>query len=224
MFLTERLISLVAPHTCLLCGREGKPLCEWCQADHLKPLPSSCYRCHAKTQDFATCKPCRSSSKINNLWVISEYHEVTRQVTHAMKFRRNLSAARLIGQFLDEQLPHFPSSTLVTHVPTATVRRRQRGYDQAELIARTFAKRRGIPHKTLLARSGQARQVGAKRKDRKEQLRGAFRVTDPASVIDRQVLLIDDITTTGATLEEAAKIMREAGSKRPMAAVFAQKL
>jgi ComF family protein len=111
---------------------------------------------------------------------------------------------------------------IVVPVPTASSRRRQRGYDQAELIARQLAKLCGLRYTKLLRRRGNSRQVGSSRQLRRLQLADAFYLTHPSMVRGQSVLLIDDVLTTGATLEAAGQVVKQAGSKRVMAAVFAQ--
>ena len=223
MIITERLIAIISPHNCLVCDREGAVLCEWCRPEALSPIPSRCYRCYKLTEDNAVCKGCRKNTSIRNLWAATLYEELPRKLLQKAKFERVRSACIEIAQFLEERLPYFDKDIIVVHVPTATSRRRQRGYDQSELIARSLAKSRGLTHKRLLARSGQARQVGATKQQRTSQMSEAFRVCNEEDVQKKTILLIDDLTTTGATLESAARTLRRAGAKRIMAATFAQK-
>jgi predicted amidophosphoribosyltransferase len=110
---------------------------------------------------------------------------------------------------------------LIAYVPTAPQRVRERGYDQAALIAKELAIRSKLPYHTLLARTGTQRQLGQQRAVRKEQMTGAFRSLDKIDLQDKHVLLIDDVLTTGATCEAAARALRQAGAKRVSAAVFA---
>jgi predicted amidophosphoribosyltransferase len=139
-----------------------------------------------------------------------------------LKFGRTKQAAQVIAAYLNETVPDLPSNTLVTFVPTATSRVRQRGYDQTQLIARAFAKRRGLTYTFLLVRHGQSRQVGSDRKHRFDQASKNYSVL---KVIPKntEVLLIDDILTTGATLESGAKLLKQSGAKTINAAIFAQK-
>lgn len=125
---------------------------------------------------------------------------------------------------IDGILPDLPKHTLISHVPTANQRVRMRGYDQAKLIATALAKKRALAHKTLLLRRGKARQVGAGRTDRFSHLENAFLPIRLDKIKDAEILLIDDVTTTGATLQSAAKTLKSAGAKTIYAAVFAQPL
>ena len=113
-------------------------------------------------------------------------------------------------------------NTIIVPVPTATSRVRQRGYDQAVLLAKEVARQSGLKYTHCLSRTTQAHQVGAGRSQRIKQLSGAFRVTKPDQVMGVHILLIDDVITTGATLESAALLLKKTGAKRIDALVFAQ--
>lgn len=139
-----------------------------------------------------------------------------------LKFERAKAAAEDIARIMDENLPLLPEETVVVHLPTAANRIRARGYDQARLIARKLAKSRGLKHQDLLGRKGSIRQVGSSRKKRFKQLEGAFSIKDKSKVRGRNVLLIDDVLTTGASIESAARELQASGAKKIEAAVFAQ--
>jgi predicted amidophosphoribosyltransferase len=94
-----------------------------------------------------------------------------------------------------------------------------RGYDQAQVIARELAKRRQLAYRQLLSRSGTFRQVGASRESRFSQLKGAFTAKGHTP---SHVLLVDDVLTTGASVESAAKELKRNGAKTVDVAVFAQ--
>ncbi len=198
-------------------------MCDWCRLEGLSTIPSRCYRCRKQTQDFAVCPECRHQTRLRHVWIVSEYGGVSKSLIHKLKFGRAQAAADVIAESMAEKLPYLPKDTLVTFAPTASGRRRLRGYDQSELIARKIASIKGLEFKTLLARSGQSRQVGAKREARKQQLAEAFRALNPECVKGALILLVDDISTTGATLEAAAKTLKQAGAKNVNAAVFSQK-
>lgn len=121
------------------------------------------------------------------------------------------------------QIPYIGKDTIVVPVPTATKRVRQRGFDHAALTAKAYAAQEGLLFMPALVRIGQTRQVGASKKQRHEQLQGAFRVVSPKRIKAEHILLLDDVLTTGATLEAAARVLKQAGAKTVSAAVFAQK-
>ncbi len=219
----DALIGLIAPFTCLMCGREGRLLCETCFDDAIDPVPSRCYRCSAQTVDSAVCRTCRRASPLRQVWVTTVYDGPPKELVERLKFGRTKQAAAYIARYLDQTVATLPDNTLVTFVPTATGRIRQRGYDHAQLIAKDFAERRGLRCAPLLLRHGQARQVGSDRAHRMQQASTNYSHNKKPCSLDTPILLIDDILTTGATMESAAKVLKTAGFKTINAAVFAQK-
>jgi ComF family protein len=123
---------------------------------------------------------------------------------------------------LSEVLPYFAEPPLVTFVPTASGHRRERGFDHAELLAKELAKLKRWPFARLLVRTSQTRQLGSNRELRKRQLKDAFRVSHSRLIKDTHILLIDDVLTTGATVEACSKILKKAGASLVDGAVFAR--
>lgn len=147
---------------------------------------------------------------------------MAREVVHRTKYERAQAGARVMAMLSSPLLTGVVQTALLVPAPTASRRVRQRGYDQAVLFARELSKTTGLTTSRLLARQGQAHQVGAGRADRLRHLRNAFRSTRPEAVKGKHVILVDDVLTTGATLEMAAKELRRAGAQRVDALVFAQ--
>jgi ComF family protein len=218
----DRLLSILAPHICIMCGTEGALLCERCFPDAIDPIPARCYRCSATSANSAVCNSCRRNSPLRYVWVTTQYDGPPKELVYRLKFGRTKQAASVIASYLHETVPVLPPSTVVTFVPTATSRVRQRGYDQIQLIARAFARYRGLQCAPLLVRYGQSRQVGSDRKHRFDQAAKNYGTLKKVAK-GTDVLLIDDILTTGATLESAAKLLKQAGAKTINAAIFAQK-
>lgn len=218
----EALIGLIAPHRCLSCGDFGKLLCDACLSASVVEPPSRCYRCHALTKQSQVCHKCRPKVGIKHVWVASEYQDIPKQLIHKLKFERAKAAASIIGKSLDQSLPYLPDDILIVHIPTANNRVRIRGYDQAKLIAKSLAKKRGWQYKTLMIRTGKSRQVGSSRLERFKHLEKAFLPVRTSTINGAHILLIDDVTTTGATIEAATKVLKNEGAKTIDVAVFAQ--
>lgn len=199
-------------------------MCKLCAVDVAESVPSRCYRCYAATRDFEVCGKCRRKSHLKHVWVATEYNGTPKQLVHVLKFARAKSAAGDIADMLAAILPYFDEQVVITNIPAATSRVRIRGYDHAELIAKCLTKKLSRQHLRILIRHGQSRQVGSKRTERLLQLKGAFQVTKEHLVKDAHILLVDDVVTTGATLEEAAKTLKKAGARQVDAVVFTQKL
>ena len=218
----EKIISVIAPYECESCGAEGFVLCKTCEDKLLSPTPPRCYRCRAFSVGSRVCKSCKSNSALRCVWVGSEYSDFSRKLVGLLKFDHVRGAADDMARYLAKQFPELPQNAVLVPVSTASSRVRSRGYDQAILLCRELGKHsrlKTIPH---LARMGQSRQVGTKRGQRLKQLEGAYRLRYASLIKGAHIILVDDVLTTGATIEMAARDLRKAGAKHVDAVVFAQ--
>lgn len=221
MLMLEKLISLFAPHSCLGCGVETDSLyCDACR-ETLLPVPSRCYRCYVTTEDFQVCARCAPDTALSVVYVATEYQGVIKELIHRIKYERAQSGTAEVAD-MAAPLLRFCEDALLTHLPTATKRVRMRGYDHAKLLCRYLSWKTDLPRATLLARVGQAHQVGAGRGVRLQQLQGAFRPRCLSRIQGRHIILVDDVLTTGASLESAARVLKRAGAAKVSAVVFAQ--
>jgi ComF family protein len=116
------------------------------------------------------------------------------------------------------------ANQLIVPVPTATKRIRQRSFDHTLLLARGLSRKLKLDRASVLARSGQISQVGAPRSIRLAQAEQHYLIKNPAKAAGRNILIIDDVLTTGATLRAITKILRAAGATQVDALVFAKRL
>lgn len=223
MPLLERLIGVVAPHTCLACGREGKLMCDQCTPDAFITLPSRCFRCKRITLDFAVCDSCKKQVRLRHVWIRTGYEAHAKELLRLYKFERAQAAAGILAQTMCERLPYLSPATLVIPVPTATSRVRARGYDHAALLARAIARERHYTWLRAVTHLSQSRQVGSSRQQRLAQLKNDFIVTKLGFIKGRDILIVDDVVTTGATIETMATVLKQAGAKSVNALAFAQK-
>jgi ComF family protein len=163
------------------------------------------------------------------------YQGRMREAIHALKYDRVHAAARGLGSFLAQAIAQMaaeaPAEMLVIPVPLHRTKHAQRGFNQARSLAVEALKALRKTHpawqlrlasKTLMRLRSTESQAGLTPRQRRLNVRGAFTVTDPAAVIMRHVLLIDDILTTGATARAAARALVQAGAASVRVATLAR--
>ena len=217
--LSEKLISSVAPHVCLLCKAEGKAVCDDCLSGLYRPRRSACFMCNALSDDFKTCASCRRKTPLKRVWVATRYEAYVKQLIKQYKFERMRAAHTPLAQLISKTII-AGQYDLVVPVPSVTSRFRKRGYNPADLIAADVAKSLQINKIRALGRHGHARQVGHNRAERLKQLEDTI-YSSSSSVSGNSILLIDDVLTTGATLHQCALVLKRAGAKSIEAAVVA---
>jgi len=232
----DRLLHAFLPACCLACGQPLPArgarlgLCGGCRA-RLRRLPVA--RCAACACPLETanppagwlCSPCRvHTPAFDRLLAPWTYDPPLDQVVQALKFARLDYLGRHLAQALVEELgTALVAFDRVVPVPLHWRRQLARGYNQAERIAQPMAGLLGIPcGSDLRRRRATPPQTSLGRDSRRENLRGVFFVPRPARVRGRRVLLVDDVATTGATLDAAARALRAAGAAAVTAVVAAR--
>ena len=214
----DELLAIIAPHHCYLCGETGPILCQSCKYDIASDAQTGCIVCGSATEN-GICSSCRTSYE--KAWCVGERIDELERLLDDYKFERVRAAHVVLADLLHLVLPVLPSNTIIVPVPTIAPHIRQRGYDHTVLIAKRLAKLRDLPCRHLLKHNGVSTQRGANRKTRIAQAKQAYRVY---SDIDRSInyLLVDDIVTTGATLQYAAKTLKDAGATDVWVAAIAR--
>jgi ComF family protein len=190
---------------------------------------------HAMPGDFEMlCVLCRRlEPPYAKASAYGSYESGLRELIHLLKYDGVRPAASVLGRMLAEAIiplqPLFATSTvLLVPVPLYTGKRHQRGFNQAELIARAalkLAPAQRFELKLVLERTRETQsQIGLSRHQRRENLRGAFAVTAPEAIRGREILLVDDVFTTGTTVSECARVLRRAGSAKVYVATVARTL
>ncbi len=143
-----------------------------------------------------------------------------RELVHSLKYRRNREVAVLFAGMLASHLATmhivFSKDTALVPIPLHRARERIRGFNQSFLIAKMLGEKIGIevvPDALQKIRKTMP-QISLSREERLENLRDTFAVRNPLSVVGKTVVLVDDVKTTGATLEEAGRVLKQAGAKQ----------
>jgi ComF family protein len=212
---TRSFLNLLFPPRCIICHQSGSCLCPACQdtIDYIRP--PVCPRCGHPTSVPRLCHSCRKAPpQIDGIRAVGYLEGTLRTAIHRFKYSnmRLLAAplGRLMRQYLlQNQLP----VDIMVPVPLHPHRLRERGYNQAALLAKEVEKALGLPLlEGALVRVRSTRpQIGLNARERRENVREAFRCVDRGVMNGRRILLVDDVCTTGATLEACSLALREKG-------------
>jgi ComF family protein len=218
--LIELILRSITPGICLGCGRIGVIVCNDCIAT--LAYPDRCFNCKKLSLGALTCTKCKTKTPITAQCVVTGHEGLGKKLVHSTKYGASREGADLMGRLISERLPYLDKETIVVPVPTSNSRKRQRSFDQAERMAQAIARHRKLDYDTLIYRITKTHQVGATRKDRILHMQGAFSVRTRSDLRGVTVVLVDDVATTGATIESAARSVREFGASRVIAALFAR--
>ena len=212
-----RILDVFFPPACVGCGRGAWPFCHPCWMHVALLVPPGCRSCgRPLEQSVDRCSDCPPAPVT---WARAAflYEGPVRSALMRLKFAGLRTTAAAVAPWMVWALARSPpagedpETRAITWVPLGTARRRARGYDQAEALARAVARTMGGSARRLLERvietPPQARRSGSARR---EALRGAFTATGPAP---RRVLLVDDVLTSGATVASCALALRRAGAR-----------
>ncbi|MGR9106606.1 MAG: double zinc ribbon domain-containing protein [Gammaproteobacteria bacterium] len=205
------------PPNCLVCGHPGeesRDLCAHC-AQALPYNHMACKVCGLRLPDRANSDHCGKCSlkmpEYDLTRALFAYQEPVRFLILSLKFHSNFACARLLGNLMSEYLRSFdaPIPELIIPVPLHRDRLKQRGFNQSIEIARPIAKTLAIPMALDLCirRRPTAPQSGLGSTARRKNLNGAFELTRPLE--QKHVAIVDDVVTTGGTVNEIAKVLRK---------------
>jgi ComF family protein len=215
----RRILDFLFPPHCIACKRMGQWLCASCVAD-IAPLDlTHCPQCGLRSTRPGICAHCRiHPSFLVGVHSLAAHRSPLRDAVHGLKYEGVRVLAEPLAQLLVEHwFEQELSAEVVVAVPLHLHRERQRGYNQSRLLASDFADKTGLTLVDgVLQRTRATRaQVGLGVEDRWANVHNAFAIRDPVSaqaLVGRHVLLIDDVCTTGATLESCAQALLRAGA------------
>ncbi|MGE5209267.1 MAG: double zinc ribbon domain-containing protein [Alphaproteobacteria bacterium] len=233
--LFQAAVSLLYPATCTICGKNlssGRYLCDACETRVLRIVPPFCEKCSEPFDGSITgafaCANCAHRT-IHFDAAVSAYRGrgIVREIIHEFKYARQTHLRHLIALWLraamdDERLREV-SFDLIVPVPLHPARQRERGFNQASLLAESLSVEISLPSRQVLERIRYTTtQTALDRSERMENLHNAFRLRKKADVRGLRVLLIDDVLTTGSTLSECARVLKRAGAISVHAATAAR--
>ena len=216
----SRFLEMLAPVNCLGCGFEGAVVCTTCLDSLSTPNQALCYVCGRASKGGRTCELCARGNALSGVSVGAGYDGPVKELILRLKFHRLRAATDTAADLLMRAAGDWPEVQLITSVPVAPSRHRERGYNQSELLARVVASRTGLPYRPLIGRLTTTHQIGLDRRTRLDQVAGAFYAS--RRLEGHSVLVVDDVVTTGATVSACAEVLRGAGAGLVWAAAVAR--
>ena len=222
---SDLTLEFLFPPVCPGCGRLGYPICPHCRAAIVSIPGSDCRICNRQLDVADICGRCNAQNhSLERVYAAAVYSGPVRDAIARFKYNNHRFLADALGELLARRIRgESLDSFRVAPVPLHRNRRKSRGYNQSELLGRCVSERLGLryePNGLERVRDTNP-QVGRNFKERLANVKGAFGAGS-ASLDGKDVLLVDDLSTTGATLEACAKAARNAGASSVRAAVVAR--
>lgn len=220
--------AIFYPKRCIFCGKCGDYICHNCfdKIDIFKT--NTCFVCGKIETNCKICPRCtrKSDLKLNSIIVSSHYEGMISKAIDYIKYEGMFSIIPEITEVLARRMLFYNanfSSYTVTSVPLHKKRENIRGFNQSEMIAIQFAKRFSLPYEKLITKVvNTERQVGLSREKRLKNVLGVFECN--SKIEQKNIILIDDVVTTGATMNECARQLRNSGAKKVVGLVIARNI
>ncbi len=227
----EFFLDILFPKFCFGCGRECRYLCQDCEAALGISEQQYCL-CESplRLPDGGKCSKCQRK-KLNGLYSALPYKNVlVKKLIQKMKYEpfvkdlsKELSSLIINHFYLIEKCKNLSDFILIP-IPLHKNRLRQRGFNQAEEIAKELSKYLAVPLAGgVLLRTRETKpQVDLSKEKREENVKGAFFLAENSRIKGSKVLLVDDVYTTGSTMEECARVLKQSGAKEVWGVVVAR--
>lgn len=226
------LLDILFPKLCLGCSKEGTYLCEDCLSLIGVLEHQFCPHCQNITADGKTCKNCRRFTKLNGLYFAASYqNNLAKQLIHQLKYEPYF-AKELVKPLANLIITHFSlldkkpdfSDFMLIPSPVYKKRLKWRGFNQAEEIAKELSVFLNTPllNNVLVKTKETLPQIELSGAEREENIKNAFSCLEPEKIRGKKILLVDDVYTSGATMEECARLLKTAGAKEVWGAAVAR--
>ena len=204
-------LELIFPDNCLLCrqflnSRHQRQLCAGCLASlAFNPAP---FGRQSSTDPYA----------FDQAWSVCLYNQSAQKLLHAFKYNSKTSLSKtfvpLMVDFIDRHHIPLQKFDLISPIPLHPVRLRERGYNQSALLSLPLGQHYGISHSEnlLIRQKATHTQTELGAKQRWTNMEGAFKIKNSTDVAGKSIVLVDDLFTTGATLNSAAQVLKKAGA------------
>ncbi|PKL72092.1 ComF family protein [Candidatus Kuenenbacteria bacterium HGW-Kuenenbacteria-1] len=224
-------LDLLFPIECIGCQKEDIWLCEECFKKINLNLKNFCPFCGKPARMGCICQQCLSRSPLKNIFIASFYkEELLKKVIHTFKYKYIRDLAKPLGKIIINFLYQSKLNLLFDNsyflVPISLHRKRlfERGFNQSELLVQIISREFKIPilNNVLKRRRNTKSQTKLKEKERRKNMKNVFICCQPEIIKNKNIILFDDILTTGSTLKEAARVLKKAGAKEIIGLILAK--
>lgn len=213
-------LDIIIPHMCQICGGVADDyVCTDCKQGINFIMGSICTKCGmpfvSKESSNHLCSECiKKKQPFKIARSIAEYNGVLLDAIHKLKYNAKTSLAKPLGLLMAEGLP-LDNYDIIVPVPLHKKRLKERGFNQSLLLAKEISKKRKIPidYLNLKRIRWTEPQINLKGEERLKNVRGSFAVENARVFKNKNILLIDDVYTTGATVKECSKVLKKTGAK-----------
>lgn len=217
------LLDLIFPKYCVNCKKWGEYLCSNCFSLLSFDTKNICAECSLPAFSGITHPKCRTKYSLEGTFTALVFNKTVKKLIYQFKYKPNLTDLRkTLSDLLYESLiqreefarvfEKEKSNIFLVPIPLSSEKLKKRGYNQSEILAKDLGKKLGLPYINLLRRIKDTKsQVGLDKKERRENIKNAFALKGEFDLKNKEVFLVDDVMTTGATLSEAGKILKKAG-------------
>lgn len=223
-------LDIFYPKFCIECKNFGDHVCFSCISKIIRIKTNTCFYCGRISKQSKHCIKCRreNNDKLRGILVSSQFDEgPVKEMIHYLKYNGFVEFADLLGELMVERInsSNIPfDNFVVVPVPMHSQRLGERGYNHAELLARYVSKRLSFKGGLVLERVElRAPQIKLSRKKRLENIVGSIECVDKGLIKGKNILIVDDVATTGATLRECTKVLIGSSAKNVWAVVVAKR-
>jgi ComF family protein len=216
------MLELFFPARCSVCNQIGTFLCDNCTAEIIFIKEQTCPKCNKINFTGEYCRKCRHGKSLRGVSAATYFRdENIKTIIHELKYKGYFAIAPTLAEKMVACAPKIKID-FVAFVPASRKRLKKRGYNQAKELAKNLSKMLEAPLLEELIKVKETKsQVGLRKKEREKNLLGAFEYRGP-ELSGKKILLIDDVKTTGTTLEACAKELKKSGAKTVWGLVFAK--
>lgn len=227
--ITALINSLLLPTYCILCGKYGDLICQSCIKYRLNVnFRNVCHVCGNSTYLNNIHFECEDKTNLDNLIFFCDYNESVKKIVEDMKYKEFFAIADYLSKCLANQIKALRlinnlNSYVVTYVPSFWHKKFVRGFNQSEIMSKALSRTLNLEWEELLIKYKPThKQAGSSRVDRALNLKSTFKLNGLLEF--KKIIIVDDVHTTGATLNECAKVLKAAGAKEVIGVCFAKSL